>query len=39
MASSPEEVRVYYKFDLIGDSFTVVVSFHEAEREPDFLFQ
>ena len=39
MASSPEEVWVYYKFDLIGDSFTVVVSFHEAEHEPDFLFQ
>ena len=39
MASSPEEVWVYYKFDLIGESFTVVVSFHEAEREPEFPFQ
>lgn len=39
MSVEPEEVWVYYKFDIIGDSFTVVVSFHEAERSPEFPFQ
>ena len=39
MSVVPEEIWVYYKFDLIADSFTVVVSFHEAEYEPEFPFQ
>lgn len=39
MANHPEEICVYYKSDVIGDTFTVVVSFHEAQYEPTFLFQ
>ncbi|MDM8270159.1 hypothetical protein [Thermophilibacter provencensis] len=38
MSSRSEEVLVYYKFDLVGDSFAVVVSMHEAERDPEYAF-
>ena len=39
MANSADEIWVYYKFDVVSDSFTVVVSFHGAEHEPEFPFQ
>lgn len=39
MANSADEIWVYYKFDIVTDSFTIVVSFHEAEYEPEFPFQ
>lgn len=42
MASHPEPVQVYYKFDLIkntSNKMLIVVSMHVAERPPEYAFQ